>query len=144
MESKFVEVKRGNVERLRVSVFERDGYACRYCGSKTPPFHLDHVYPVSKGGETTEDNLVTSCARCNVQKHNRIGLWPKPIGYFESDKDKPRIILKDAIIHTISMVVAMSGLLLMVFTKELAYISLMVFGAGMMFVNSIHTKDHLD
>lgn len=86
MESKFVEVKCGNVERLRVSVFERDGYACRYCGSKTPPFHLDHVYPVSKGGETTEDNLVTACAICNQKKHDKVGLWPRPIQHFETYK----------------------------------------------------------
>lgn len=71
---------------LRQLILERDNFACRYCGSKKPPFHLDHVYPVSKGGETSEDNLVTSCSDCNQKKHNKVGIYPKPIGYFEKDK----------------------------------------------------------
>ncbi len=56
---------------LRERVLARDGYACRYCGSKTGPFHLDHVYPLSKGGETSFDNLVTSCTRCNLKQFNK-------------------------------------------------------------------------
>jgi HNH endonuclease len=71
---------------VRELVLERDGYTCRYCGSKTPPFHLDHVYPFSKGGETSYQNLVTSCEKCNHSKHNKVGIYPKPIGYFEREK----------------------------------------------------------
>lgn len=79
-----IQVKRYPITpELRDFIFKRDNYTCRYCGTKTAPFHLDHVYPVSKGGETTEENLVTSCLRCNVKKHATVGMWPKPIGYFE-------------------------------------------------------------
>jgi len=69
-------------ESLRQLVFERDAHVCRYCGSTEEPFHADHVYPESKGGETSVHNLVTSCARCNHQKWARVGVWPLPIGYF--------------------------------------------------------------
>lgn len=68
---------------LKQKVFSRDNYTCRYCGDKRGPFHLDHVYPYVKGGETSAENLVTACAGCNQHKHARVGEWPKPIGYFE-------------------------------------------------------------
>lgn len=82
-----IQVKRYPITpEVRDFIFKRDNYTCRYCGTKTAPFHLDHVYPVSKGGETTEENLVTSCSACNLQKHTKIGIYPKPIGYFEKDR----------------------------------------------------------
>ena len=47
---------------------------CPYCGcdlGATP--HLDHIYPVSKGGLSIVENLVWCCAKCNSIKTN-IGL----------------------------------------------------------------------
>lgn len=80
-----VQVKRLPITpEVRAFIFKRDNYTCRYCGNKKAPFHLDHVYPIAKGGETTEENLVTSCLRCNVKKHATVGMWPKPIGYFDT------------------------------------------------------------
>lgn len=73
-------------DRVREYVLERDEYTCRYCGRTESPFHLDHVYPVSKGGETTANNLVTACEVCNYKKKNHVGIWPKPIGYFKREK----------------------------------------------------------
>lgn len=73
-------------ECLREQVLKRDGYRCRYCGSTESPFHLDHVYPVSKGGETTIDNLVTACVKCNLSKHNKIGIWPVPLENYNKDE----------------------------------------------------------
>lgn len=75
-------------EEIRQQVFKRDGYRCRYCGSTAGPFHADHVYPYSKGGETSIENMVTACATCNTSKSSKVGLWPKPIGYFDP---KPHI-----------------------------------------------------
>lgn len=83
-----IEVKREKITpELRENILRRDRYTCRYCGSKKEPFYLDHVYPVARGGETSEENLVTSCLNCNVKKHAKVGVFPKPIGYFE-DKTK--------------------------------------------------------
>lgn len=53
---------------IRRAVFERDGKLCVYCGSEEGPFHLDHVLPFSRGGLTSVDNLVVSCAPCNFSK----------------------------------------------------------------------------
>jgi 5-methylcytosine-specific restriction endonuclease McrA len=33
---------------------------------------LDHVIPRSKGGDSTWENVVTSCAPCNLRKGNRL------------------------------------------------------------------------
>jgi HNH endonuclease len=71
-------------ENLRWSVLKRDHYKCRYCGKDSGPFHMDHVYPVIKGGETSYRNLVTACDKCNMKKHDAVGMWPMPIGYFDS------------------------------------------------------------
>jgi 5-methylcytosine-specific restriction endonuclease McrA len=64
----FVKVPRGERRRLsRRAVLARDGYRCQYCGS-TRHLTLDHVVPRSKGGTTSWENIVTSCAPCNVRK----------------------------------------------------------------------------
>ncbi|MEO5375250.1 MAG: HNH endonuclease [Alphaproteobacteria bacterium] len=58
----------------RFNVFLRDGFSCQYCGTRfpTPDLTFDHVVPRSRGGRTTWTNVVTACARCNVQKGNRL------------------------------------------------------------------------
>jgi len=61
---------------LRLAVFERDGYVCRYCGKSTERPHADHVYPESRGGATIVENLVTACRDCNMKKQAFIGIWP--------------------------------------------------------------------
>ena len=71
-------------QHIRDEVYKRDNYTCRYCGSKHKKLSLDHVYPESKGGITSSDNLVTACMRCNNKKSYLIGDWPKPIGYFDN------------------------------------------------------------
>lgn len=86
----YIEVKRGRTEDFKDFILERDGFCCRYCGNKNPPFHLDHVYPVAKGGETSVDNIVTACQRCNAEKQATVGIWPKPIGYFDEQKEFQR------------------------------------------------------
>lgn len=57
----------------RKNIYVRDGYRCGYCGHK---FHadeltLDHIFPKSKGGSNSWDNLVSCCAPCNRRKDNR-------------------------------------------------------------------------
>lgn len=64
---------------LRKKVFERDNYTCRYCGKRGGELQADHVYPESKGGETSINNLVTACKKCNYDKRARVGVWPMPV-----------------------------------------------------------------
>lgn len=40
---------------------------CEYCGAQGT-LHWEHLIPKSRGGPDTIDNLVLSCATCNLQK----------------------------------------------------------------------------
>lgn len=57
-------------KKLRFEIFKRDQFTCQYCGQHPPSviLHIDHVVPVKCGGETDIDNLITSCASCNLGK----------------------------------------------------------------------------
>jgi 5-methylcytosine-specific restriction endonuclease McrA len=56
----------------RRALFARDGWRCVYCGSTAGRLTLDHVVPRSRGGDSTWENVVTSCAPCNLRKGNRL------------------------------------------------------------------------
>lgn len=51
---------------------ERWGMDCWLCGTAISPrqFSLDHVVPLSKGGERWGDNLRPAHKRCNWQRSN--------------------------------------------------------------------------
>jgi len=59
--------------KKRFNIFHRDGFTCQYCGKKPPEviLEVDHIIPVSKGGNDDEDNLITSCFECNRGKTNK-------------------------------------------------------------------------
>jgi 5-methylcytosine-specific restriction endonuclease McrA len=59
--------RHGGVVLNRHNVFKRDSNKCQYCQS-TKDLTLDHVYPKSRGGKTSWDNLVTACKHCNARK----------------------------------------------------------------------------
>jgi hypothetical protein len=54
-------------------VFFRDNYTCQYCGEKKPEHELslDHVFPRSRGGASTWENMTTACKKCNNKKADR-------------------------------------------------------------------------
>jgi 5-methylcytosine-specific restriction endonuclease McrA len=56
----------------RRALFARDGWRCVYCGSASGRLTLDHVVPRSRGGGSDWENVVTSCAPCNLRKGNRL------------------------------------------------------------------------
>jgi 5-methylcytosine-specific restriction endonuclease McrA len=57
----------------RRNLFARDDHRCQYCGQVLPANQLsfDHVLPRSRGGETTWENVVASCVKCNTKKGGR-------------------------------------------------------------------------
>lgn len=56
--------------KVRFEVFKRDGFTCAYCGRKPPDVTLeaDHILPLSEGGDSDIENLITSCWDCNRGK----------------------------------------------------------------------------
>lgn len=59
-------------KKKRFEVFKRDSFTCQYCGKSAPGvvLELDHIKPVSKGGNNGYLNLVTSCFDCNRGKRD--------------------------------------------------------------------------
>ena len=55
----------------RRAVFARDDWTCQYCGSRSN-LTVDHVVPRSKGGPSSWENIVASCAPCNRRKGNAL------------------------------------------------------------------------
>lgn len=57
------------------------GSKCACCSKKLnlKTMTMDHVIPISKGGENVEDNLVALCESCNQDKSNEF-YWPR--GYY--------------------------------------------------------------
>lgn len=51
-------------------------FRCAYCGIQTN-MTIDHVIPLSKGGEHSIENIVPSCAECNSHKHTKLNWIPK-------------------------------------------------------------------
>ena len=59
-------------------IFNRDNWRCRQCGKPTPKRirgkglnnspELDHIVPISKGGEHTRSNTQCLCRACNIKK----------------------------------------------------------------------------
>lgn len=60
-------------KKTRFEVFKRDNFTCQYCGRSAPSvvLEIDHIKPVSKGGDNDIMNLITSCFDCNRGKGKR-------------------------------------------------------------------------
>ncbi|MGL5189080.1 MAG: HNH endonuclease [Cetobacterium sp.] len=64
-------------KKLREFIKTRDNFTCCNCDNSTEIepnllLEIDHIIPVSKGGETIEENLQTLCWKCNRAKSNKI------------------------------------------------------------------------
>jgi 5-methylcytosine-specific restriction endonuclease McrA len=69
----YVKVPRAVQRKIsRRALFARDGWRCVYCGTTSGRLTLDHVVPRSRGGDSVWENVVTSCAPCNLKKGNRL------------------------------------------------------------------------
>lgn len=59
-------------KKIRFEVYKRDKFTCQYCGRKAPDvvLNVDHIEPISKGGNNDMLNLITSCFDCNNGKRD--------------------------------------------------------------------------
>lgn len=80
-------VANGNVEMINPKeIFDRDGWRCQLCGKKVDKRlyktkgtarhsnapSLDHIIPISKGGEHNKANVQCACYLCNCKKGNKV------------------------------------------------------------------------
>jgi len=65
-----------------MEIFERDGWRCGLCGHKVNPqvkyphprsASLDHIVPLSKGGDHARANTQLACLVCNISKQANVG-----------------------------------------------------------------------
>lgn len=68
--------KDSNVRTIFIHNMRTLSTSCFYCGCSIDKdnMHIDHYVPLSKGGAHSEDNLVASCATCNLQKGAKMPL----------------------------------------------------------------------
>jgi len=57
----------------RERVYSLTGFHCSYCGSVLTLKNrtVDHLIPLSKGGDNSFSNLIPACRACNKGKANR-------------------------------------------------------------------------
>ena len=52
----------------RARILKRDGSKCKECG-KRKNLEIDHVIPIWKGGNNTDENKQVLCKKCNLAKN---------------------------------------------------------------------------
>jgi len=59
---------------IRLVVLERADGVCGICGEDVNPFafHVDHIVPLSRGGEHSYANTQPAHPLCNLRKHARL------------------------------------------------------------------------
>lgn len=58
-------------QAVKIAVAVRDGGRCCWCGSEEN-IEYDHIFPVSRGGKTEEENLQLLCKKCNSRKGDSV------------------------------------------------------------------------
>lgn len=88
-------------KEVRRRVYDRFGGCCVYCCRETPyspryvendpGMRIDHVWPLSRGGQDIESNYVLSCMPCNGSKGAKIlwSEWIPPRARMHAGNDGP-------------------------------------------------------
>jgi hypothetical protein len=71
-------------ESIFIRIGERDGFRCGACAA-VKALQIDHIVPVSCGGDSNDDNLQLLCATCNSRKGT------KTIDYRKASADEAQI-----------------------------------------------------
>lgn len=57
-------------QEVRKTILEKYKFTCQICGTNEK-LTIDHIKPVSKGGNDELDNLTILCKSCNSKKSNK-------------------------------------------------------------------------
>lgn len=78
-------LSRESWKRIKAIIQRRDQEFCQYCGVHAPPSQggqVDHILPLSKGGDDSLNNLAWSCEKCNSEKGRyTLREWLKRVQY---------------------------------------------------------------
>lgn len=55
---------------IKVKIYANQDGKCYYCNTFVPfkKITVDHIVPLSKGGNSRQENIVLACMRCNGEK----------------------------------------------------------------------------
>lgn len=67
----YVKIPYKEISLSRRNVLHRDNYTCQYCGERRHDLTIDHIFPRSRGGRDSWENVVAACLKCNVKKGDR-------------------------------------------------------------------------
>lgn len=60
-------------EEFYIMLFESQSGRCAYCSDPLiGKRHLDHVFPIARGGKHEPRNLAWACPQCNISKHDKL------------------------------------------------------------------------
>ncbi len=68
---RYIHPRLKSVRFTRSNIIKRDSGMCQYCGGNGKELTIDHVIPLSMGGEDSWGNCVACCKECNNKKGNR-------------------------------------------------------------------------
>jgi hypothetical protein len=72
---------------IRQEILGRDHYTCQKCNGLFPSsrLHIHHIRPVSEGGNSAPENLITECVECHKNERSRTARLRRqhvPLGAF--------------------------------------------------------------
>jgi len=83
---------RGDVRpSIRWKILKKDNFRCVLCGSDATDrkLHIDHIIPVSEGGNSRMKNLRVLCASCNLGRNTDLNL--NNVDFASPNKDNQHI-----------------------------------------------------
>ena len=60
---------RKKIEKYKKTKQQSGVLICQYCGENKKNMTVDHIIPLSRGGEHKESNFIISCSACNRNKN---------------------------------------------------------------------------
>lgn len=64
-------IRGGRLNKIRQRIGLRDLYTCRICGRVTAHGEVDHVVPLHRGGQETDENRWWLCVSCHRLKSDQ-------------------------------------------------------------------------
>ena len=72
---------------MKKAIFIKDHDECVYCSAQAI-LEIDHIYPVSLGGTSEMENLITASTRCNLRKRDCATPFPMVFRRFRETIEK--------------------------------------------------------
>lgn len=92
--------KISDIYAVKMKLIASQGGECTYCDKRITRENcdLDHIHPLSQGGENIIGNLQALCGRCNKEKHSKghqeYLVWLRSVGEFRKSGRSKLVILE--------------------------------------------------